>query len=96
MADDDRLTIRDVVALCTIMRAVSGTCRVQWLLDGSEHVVEGVARAITRDGGGFINGDTTDVRDAFVHVSGMIEQWLPIRDVMRMIHEGRFVISLTP
>jgi hypothetical protein len=58
-------------------------------------VVTGVGRAFTRDGGGFL-GPEEDVRDGYVHVSGITEQWWPVADLLDGIGNGTVALNYQP
>jgi len=84
------LTVGDLKALAYIKEAVRLGSRVRWQNDYGD-ILDGVARAFTHDGGGFLNHDTDDVRDHYVHVSGMMEYWLPVIHIVGLIRDGLFV-----
>lgn len=83
-------TIRDAVAVNKIIDAAQRCAHVRWLDDGD--IAEGVARCIAHDGGGFLGGDE-DVRDGFLHVSGITERWLPVVDLIGMVARGEFAVD---
>jgi hypothetical protein len=78
------LTIRDAGLLADIMHGVETGAHFRWYQDGANSVgceLVGTMRAVTRNGGGLWPHDA-DVRDGYVHVSGFMEHWYPVRDVM--------------
>jgi hypothetical protein len=84
MGNDKPLTMRDAGLLADIMRGVESGAKLLWYPDGADsadHPVTGTMRAITHSGGGFWPHDA-DVRDGYVHVSGIMEHWYPVREVM--------------
>lgn len=90
MSEHGPFTIADTVHIETIMHAAQQGARVRWLDNGD--LREGVARCIAHDGGGFLQSDE-DVRDGFLHVSGMFEQWLPVTKLLGMVERGEFGIE---
>ena len=81
----DGLTLGNACLLADIVRAAQGGQNVKWLNE-SDDVVEGVARSIGNDSGGFLGRDE-DVRGAFLRItllSGM-EYFMPISDVMERL-----------
>jgi hypothetical protein len=89
---NDPLTFRQMSELQALMPAVQGCRPVRWLVDDTNVLCEGTARAITHIGGGFLNADE-DIRDGFVWISGTMEHWLPVREVMAKISKGEFAID---
>jgi len=85
------LTVRTLVYLADLAGACQRTERVRWLLEGGV-VAEGTARCFAHQGGGFLNSDE-DVRDAYVHISGNGEIWLPVSDVLALMERGEFAIG---
>lgn len=83
------LSIADVIALGVLCDAAARGAHVRWLHDETGDVVEGTARAIAHDGGGFMRMGE-DVRDMYLHVSTAFEHWLPIRELMGKVTRGEF------
>lgn len=78
---EERVSMGTLHALADILGAAVHGRRITYALDDEgERVLEGVARALTQDGGGFFRGD--NVLDAHLWVSGMQEHWLPVRDLV--------------
>lgn len=78
------LTLNQAVDLADLIRGVEGGRRMRYYPDGAEGdavFTTVVLRAFTYEGGGFYANDA-DIRDAFVHTSGMFERWFPVRDLM--------------
>ena len=84
------LTVSDLVALSTLLEATK-VRRVRWLNEHGD-LLDGVARCFAHEGGGFLGKDD-DVRDYYLHVSGTFEHWLPVRELIPMVNEGRFVLD---
>jgi hypothetical protein len=82
------LTLQDAGALAEVLRLVETNSPVRWLVPGTDTIASGVARAITQDGGGFYREG--DVRDAFLWISGTMEFWVPVSQVMDMIRSYNF------
>lgn len=89
--NDDRVTADDVLELYTILDAAARGARVRWMTDNHD-ILDGVARCIAHDGGGFLSADE-DVRDGFLHVSGISEWWLPVREIMAKVRVGAFAVD---
>lgn len=92
----DPLTIRDLVALGTILRAAQGVERVTRLVeDGNAAglLIHGTARSIgTADG--YLIRPNEDVRDAYLRVTtdaGLEVFWL-VRDLMPAVEAGTFAL----
>lgn len=94
MASDIALTLGDAITLASLITGVQKGSRAEWFPNGetADRTVDGVLRSFARKGGGFWPHDQ-DVREAFVHVSGTFEHWLPVRDVLTWMGEGVFVIG---
>jgi hypothetical protein len=88
------LTIGEVTLLADLVRACQGNQRVKWAVDGDvERVTDGVARAFTNAEGNFVGRDT-DVRDAFVWISGTFETFMPVRQILALMDQHLFVIAV--
>jgi hypothetical protein len=88
------LNLNDALALATVLDAVKRNARVEWLAEGRADLgtVDGVARHLVRDPeNAYFLGDEDDVRDAYLRVSSTFEHFLPVRDVLRLVREGKFV-----
>lgn len=90
--DTRPLTIADVLDLNVILTAAQRCSHIRWLNRESGAICEGVARCIAHDQGGFLSADE-DVRDGFLHVSGIGEQWIPVGDLMKLVREGGFAVD---
>lgn len=81
---NDVLTISQLGYLVNLDRGIQTGARLKFYPFGSDSADNpwtGRLRCYARDGGGFLPNDA-DVRDAFVHVSGMFERWFPVRDLL--------------
>lgn len=90
----DTLSLRDAVALGTILRAAQTNATVSWLSDESGALIEnGVARHIVHDpeSAAFLNDDD-DVRDAYLRISATWEYFLPVRRLIEKVQAGEFAI----
>lgn len=85
-------TLHDFTALQTIIGAVQGNKKIRWSFDGGQHIQEGVARALTRNGGGFIDADS-DLRDAYVWISSTFESWVLLTDLIPLVSAGCFGVD---
>jgi hypothetical protein len=91
---DNKLNLRDLFALNTLLEAVTTGARVRWSTDGGETVLDGVARHFVKDRENFSflsNGD--DVRDAFVRISSTFEWTIPVREAMELVSDNMFFIA---
>lgn len=79
------LTLSELNRLAMLAEAVGEGRRIARLHDGL--VQSGVARAFTREGGGFLTPDD-DIRDGFVWVSGITESWWPVTELANGIDKG--------
>lgn len=87
------LSVAEAVALGTLLDACARGHALRWLNEHGD-VDEGVARCVVRDhGGGAFLTAADDVRDGFVHVSGIVEQWLPVERCVRQLIEGELAIE---
>lgn len=90
---NEPLTISQATYLATLLTACQSNARVKWAVDGdTDRILDGVARAITHEGGGFLSRDE-DVRDGYVWISGTFEHWLPVRDVLDLMAQYLFVVN---
>jgi hypothetical protein len=97
MTDTRTLTVRDAVALATILEAAQTNARVRWVDDNHpDGVNEGTARHLVKDSrtAGFL-GANDDVRDAYLRVTTVSgwEAWLPVADLIDMVSETTFAID---
>ena len=88
------LTIRDAIALQTIIQAAQTTAKVARAVDGGE-VILGTARHIVKSPTdiGFLNADE-DVRDGYLRVTlqnGFEAFWL-VRELMPEAEAGLFAL----
>lgn len=88
------LTIGEATLLADLMRACQGNQRVRWALDADHtEVRSGVARAFTKADGNFVGRDT-DVRDAYIWISGTFEVFMPVRQILDLMNEHLFVVEI--
>ena len=81
---DQPLTAQDVAHLHEVVNAADKGATVRWVRDTDDEVRTGVVRRIgPYDGTG--HRDAPDVRDQYLHISGTIEMWLPVMDVVAML-----------
>jgi hypothetical protein len=88
------LTVSTLTRLGMLAEAVERKQPITRLLPDGNTVTK-VARAFTHDGGGFLGRDD-DVRDAFVWVSGMTEEWWPVSELLDGIREGAVALNYRP
>lgn len=88
----DTLTLWDLRTLTEIVDAVDKHARIRWLVDEGV-TAEGVVRAFTHNGGGFLTA-TDNVLDAYLWVSSTTEWWLPVSTIMTGLREGRVYFDL--
>lgn len=83
------LTARDVTDLATLLDG--GRIKIARDPEFPDRIIEGVIRTITRFDGDK-RTESADLRDHFVHVSGVAEFWLPVQDVLAAMRSGRAAI----
>lgn len=91
------LTVSALTRLGMIAEAVEQGRKVARLTPEGE-VEWGVARALTRDGGGFLTG-ADDVRDGYVWVSAgnrLFERWWPVSDLLAAFDRGGVSLDYSP
>lgn len=89
---DKPFTLRDLVTYGGINDACANSLRVRWAVGGDvERIVEGVARNITtKDGMALGSGD---VRDGYLWISGTMEHWIPMSEVVDLYSKGLFILG---
>lgn len=80
------LTAQDVAHLHEVITAAQTGATVRWITDGDDEVRTGVARRVSPYDGSE-HHDAPDVRDQFLHISGIIETWKPVEDVVAMLDQ---------
>lgn len=80
------LTALDVTHLHTVLAAADRGASMRWASEYDDEVRTGVARRVGAYDG-YRHHDVPDVRDQFLHVSGAVELWLPMADVLTMLAE---------
>ena len=80
--------------LADLDTATTDNLQVRFSPSGSSYLVEGVARHFTDVNGNFPSEDA-DVRDTYLRISGMVEWFLPVADVLQMMDDGLFVVQNT-
>ena len=93
MTDNNNLNLSDALGLAVVLDAVKRGARVEWL-DENGNVHDGVARHLVKDPGSvaFLH-DADEVRDAYLRVSSTFEHFLPVRDVLALVREGKFAVT---
>lgn len=87
------LNLRDATGLAVVLDAVKRGARVEWL-DENDNVRDGVARHLVKDPEtAYFLCDTDDVRDAYLRISSTLEHFLPVRDVLVLVSEGKFAVT---
>lgn len=91
-ASTSPLTAQDVAHLHEVLTAADKGATMRWVRDLDDEVRTGVARRVgPYDGNG--HRDAPDVRDQFLHVSGMVEMWLPVMDVVAMLADRTLIFG---
>lgn len=92
MTSTDRtLSVSILTRLGMLAETVQQGQRITRLLPNGDLSTK-VARAFTLDGGGFL-GREDDVRDAYVWVSGMTEEWWPVSELLDGIKDGTVALN---
>jgi hypothetical protein len=87
------LTVADLAMLSELSDACSNKSKVRWAANGDvSYIAEGVARNFTDANGNFLKANE-DVRDAFVWISGTMEHFIPVRQIMEWMTNGLFVVQ---
>lgn len=83
------LTIAEVQALAKIIQAAHLRMRVARMVPGSDEPVRGQARGlvVSPDNPAFLRADA-DVRDAYLWVTTIFEQFWPVSELVREIARG--------
>lgn len=81
------LTEGDIITLYQVHHAIMGSMRARWLTANND-LIDGVVRHFTRDESGAFLSPSIDVRDGYLRISGTVEWFIPVREVMRKIREG--------
>jgi hypothetical protein len=93
---DRILTTADLDTLATLQTWVKEGLRVEWIVDTTTNyrTADGVLRHFVQDPhtAAFLTG-RDDVRDAYVRISGMMEHFLPVGDVVSLIRRGYMVVQ---
>lgn len=84
----DPLTTRDVLRIAAVLDGADRGARVRWEGPADLDVREGIARRVSDFDGDTTHPDNVDVRDQWLHVSGVVETWLPMRDVLAWLADG--------
>lgn len=84
-------TMADLHAVSEISDACIHGYRVRRLMP-TGGILKGVARCIGDERGNYLRRDE-DVRDGFLRVSGILEYFWPIREIMPQIHVGELIID---
>jgi hypothetical protein len=93
MTNTDALTVADLAMLSELSDACSNKSKVRWAANGDvAYIAEGVARNFTNEDGNFLKANE-DVRDAFVWISGTMEHFIPVRQIMEWMTNGLFVVQ---
>jgi hypothetical protein len=89
------LTVSDLVSLGEIASAAQQSAKVTYLNEIGD-ITKGTARAFVLDPARPVFlGHTDDVRDAYLWITTDhgFETFPPVRHLMKMVHEGGFVIG---
>lgn len=82
--NSDILTLSDAAYLGDLIRAVERKQKMRFYprgTDDADHPLEVTLRAFTTVNGGFYPSGS-DVRDAHVWASSMVEHWFPVRNLI--------------
>lgn len=86
------LNVGTAVNIGIILSAAQTGARVRWL-NAHGDIVEGVARHVVKDERANFLNETDDVRDSFLRISGTLEYFIPVRELITMIDRGEFAID---
>lgn len=89
---DTPFTLRDLRFLAEIQDACIHNYPVRWAQDSDpSQVVDGVARAFCNEDGSFFDSKK-DVREAFIWISGMVERFMPVMEIMYLMERDLFFV----
>lgn len=89
------LTVSDLIALSEIASAAEQSAKVDYMDESGTIIYGGTVRAFVQDPSRpYFLGVENDVRDAYLWVTaGGFEHFPSVRHLMKMVHEGGFVIN---
>lgn len=89
----ETLGLADLHVLSALLDACSNKSKVRWAANGDvAYIAEGVARNFTNADGNFLKANE-DVRDNFIWISGTMEHFIPVRQIMEWMTNGLFVVQ---
>jgi hypothetical protein len=88
------LTLHALRQLASLADCVFAGQPITRVLDDGE-AFTGTARAFTRLGGGFLDS-TEDIRDGYVWISGLFEQWWPVSELLAGLDNGTVALNYRP
>lgn len=87
------LTVSQLIRLGELLRGADQHDRVRWAVDGdTDRVTDGVLRGFTDANGNHWHDSDGDVRNAYVRISGTMEHFLPVSDVLELMADGLFFV----
>lgn len=89
------LTAETVLRLHEVLDACEKHLKVKWEADDDLEVREGVARRVSKFNG-TDHVDDEDVRHQFLHISGFVETWIPMEEVLRLRRAGAMAFHHRP
>lgn len=91
MTTHPALDLTTVRRIAELDKAAQSNSRIRFSLDGGDNVAEGVARAFTDENGNFFHDG--DVRDAHLWVSGFVERFIPVSQILGLYDLGMFAVD---
>ena len=89
---DKPFTLRDLVIYGGINDACANHYKVRWAVGTADVIAEGVARNITTKEGNALHN--ADVREGYLWISGTMEHFIPMAEVVDLYTKGLFVIDV--
>lgn len=85
------LTLVDALLISNLISGLDGP--IKYLVnEDTDSIFKGVARTITQFDGESYSG-SEDIRQQYLHVSGTVEMWIPVHEVLRAMMKHTFVFG---
>lgn len=85
-------TLLEVRNVGLLAEAADKHYRVRFSFDGGDNVAEGVARTFTDEKGNHFSY-SQDVREAHLWVSGFVERFIPVSQILSLMDQGMFTVD---
>lgn len=85
-------TLLDVRNVSELAEAAHKSYKVRFSLDEGDNIVEAVARGFTNEDGTHFNY-SSDVREAHLWMSGFVERFMPVSQILALMDKGMFAVD---